>query len=99
MKQPKDCTSIFDIRDAVNEYDRQIIELLGKRTKYVHEAMRFKKSEEDIRRPGHIPALIEERRRLARENGVDPDFVAKIYQILVDHSFDLQVAALKARTR
>jgi isochorismate pyruvate lyase len=99
MKQPKDCTSIFDIRDAVNEYDRQIIELLGKRTKYVHEAMRFKNSEEEIRRPGHIPALIEERRRLARENGVDPEFVAKIYQILVDHSFDMQAAALKARSK
>lgn len=97
MKALKDCSSILDIRDAVNEYDRQIIKLLGERTKYVHEAMRFKSSEEEIRRPGHIPALIEERRRLARENEVDPEFVAKIYQILVDHSFDVQVGMLKAR--
>ena len=47
----------------------------------------------------NIPALIEERRRLARENGVDPEFVAKIYQILVDHSFDMQVETLKARSK
>jgi isochorismate pyruvate lyase len=90
MKEPAACTGIQDIRDAVNEYDRQIIELLGKRTRYVHEAVRFKKSENDIRRPGHIPALIEQRRTWAKEYGVDPDFVAKIYQILVDHSFDVQ---------
>lgn len=90
MKEPQDCNDIFDIRDAVNEYDRQIIELLGKRTQYVHEAVRFKKSEDDIRRPGHIPALIEQRRKWAKEYGVDQDFVAQIYQILVDHSFDVQ---------
>lgn len=95
MKEPQDCRDIFDIRDAVNECDRQIIELLGKRTKYVHEAVRFKKSEDDIRRPGHIPALIEQRRTWATEYGVDPDFVANIYQTLVDHSFDVQADLFK----
>lgn len=76
----------------MNEYDHEIIKLLGQRTNYVREALRFKASEDDIRRPGHIPALIEQRRKWARENGVDPDFVAQIYQILVDHSFDVQAA-------
>jgi isochorismate pyruvate lyase len=99
MKETQDCKDIFDIRDAVNEYDRQIIELLGKRTKYVHEAVRFKKSEDDVRRPGHIPALIEQRRTWAAEYGVDPDFVAKIYQTLVDHSFDVQASLLAAKGR
>lgn len=97
MKAPQDCKDIFDIRDAVNAYDREIIELLGKRTRYVHEAVRFKQSEDDVRRPGHIPALIDQRRAWAKEFGVDPDFVADIYQTLVDHSFDVQAAMLKAR--
>ena len=95
MKEPQDCNDIFDIRDAVNEYDRQIIELLGKRTQYVHEAVRFKKSEDDIRKPSHIPALIEQRRTWATEYGVDPGFVAGIYQTLVDHSFDVQADLFK----
>lgn len=95
MKSPAECKDIQDIRDAVNEYDRQIIELLGKRTRYVHEAVRFKKSEDDIRRPGHIPALIEQRRAWAKEYGVDPGFVANIYQTLVDHSFDVQADLCK----
>lgn len=95
MKEPADCRDILDIREAVNEYDRQIIELLGKRTRYVHEAVRFKKSEDDVRRPGHIPALIGQRRKWAKEYGVDPEFVANIYQTLVDHSFDVQADLLK----
>ncbi len=96
MKTPAECNDIQDIRDAVNAYDREIIELLGKRTRYVHEAVRFKNSESDIRRPGHIPALIEQRREWARQYGVDPEFVADIYQRLVDHSFDVQAAMWKA---
>ena len=91
MKKPENCTGIQDIRDAVNEYDRRIIALLGKRTKYVHEAVRFKASERDIRKPGHIPALLRQRRKWAKEHGVDAAFVEKIYRILTDHSFDVQV--------
>lgn len=95
MKAPEDCKDIQDIRDAVNALDREIIEILGKRTRYVHEAVRFKKSEDDIRKPGHIPALIEQRRTWATEYGVDPGFVAGIYQSLVDHSFDVQADLFK----
>ena len=49
----------------------------------------------DIRRPGHIPALIEQRRKWAKEYGVDQDFVAQIHQILVDHSFDVPADLFK----
>jgi isochorismate pyruvate lyase len=90
MKEPKDCKDIQDIRDAVNALDQEIIKILGNRTRYVHEAVRFKQSEQDIRKPGHIPALLEKRREWAKQYGVDPDFVEKIYKILTDHSFDVQ---------
>jgi len=95
MKKPAECTGIQDIRDAVNEYDRRIIALLGERTKYVHEAVRFKQSEADIRTPGHIPALLRQRRKWAEEQGVDADFVEEIYRILTDHSFEVQVKLWK----
>ena len=90
MKKPDECQSILDIRDAVNEYDHRIIQLLGERYVYVREAVRFKKGEEDIRRPGHIAELLEQRRAWAREANVDEDFVESIYRTLTDHSFDLQ---------
>ena len=99
MKKPEQCTGIQDIRDAVNEYDRQIIALLGERTKYVHEAVRFKKSESDIRAPGHIPALLQQRRKWAEEHGVDADFVEYLYRILTEHSFNVQVKLWKNANR
>lgn len=99
MKKPENCTGIQDIRDAVNEYDRRIIALLGMRTKYVHEAVRFKTSVRDIRKPGHIPALLKQRRRWAKEHGVDADFVEKIYRILTGHSFDVQAKLWRKANR
>lgn len=99
MKKPEECTGIQDIRDAVNEYDRQIIALLGERTKYVYEAVRFKTSESDIRAPGHIPALLQERRKWAKQCGVDADFIEKLYRMLTDHSFDVQVKLWKKERR
>jgi isochorismate pyruvate lyase len=97
MKEPKDCKDIADIRDAVNALDHEIIKLLGNRTRYVHEAVRFKKSEDDIRRPGHIPALLDKRREWARQYGVDESFVERIYRLLTDHSFDVQAQLFKRK--
>jgi isochorismate pyruvate lyase len=48
MKKPVECTNIDEIRNEIDAIDKQIIELLGKRLKYVTEIVRFKKDEEDI---------------------------------------------------
>jgi len=39
MKLPNDCENIFDIREAIDSIDKEIIDLIGKRAGYVHSAV------------------------------------------------------------
>ena len=83
MKAPEDCRSLEDVREAINFLDRQIIGLIGKRALYVKAAARFKTGEESVRAPERQKKMLEERRRLAEEENLDPDVIEKIYQDLV----------------
>ena len=99
MKAPEACENLQDVRDACDAIDRDIVALLGKRMPYVRTAVRFKRSEADIMQPDKMPAFMRERREWAAEEKLDPDFVEHLYQVLVDHSFEVQLALWRAAKR
>jgi isochorismate pyruvate lyase len=96
MKQPGECENLADIREACDAIDREILRLLGKRMPYVKEAVRFKTSEEDIRHPDKMPSFMQARREWAVAEGIDPGYVENLYQVLVDHSFEVQAGLWRA---
>jgi len=86
MKPVKDCKNIEDIRRAIDELDEGIITLLGKRYEYVKEIVKFKeKNEESIVAKARREAVIRSRRKLAVENGLDPDVIEELYRKLINH--------------
>ena len=86
MKPVKDCKNIEDIRRAIDELDEEIITLLGKRYQYVKEIVKFKeKNEESIVAKARREAVIRSRRKLAVENGLDPDVIEELYRNLINH--------------
>ena len=99
MKKPEACENLQDVREACDDIDRQIVALLGKRMPYVRTAVRFKRGETDITQPDKMPAFMRERRLWAADEGLDADFVERLYQVLVDHSFVVQLALWRAGQR
>ena len=99
MKDPEACESLQDVRDACDAIDREILALLGKRMPSVRTAVRFKRGEADIMQPDKMPAFMRERREWAADEGLDADFVERLYQVLVDHSFQVQIALWRAGQR
>ena len=86
MKPAKDCENIEDIRRAIDELDKEIITLLGKRYQYVKEIVKFKeKNEESIVAKERRESVIRSRRKLAVENGLDPDVIEELYRDLIKH--------------
>jgi isochorismate pyruvate lyase len=85
MKSPSDCTSLQDVRDAVDAIDREIVALLGQRALYVAAAAAFKTSEGAVRAPARVEALLLARREWAQEQGLDPDFVEQLYRRIVEY--------------
>lgn len=88
MKSPEDCSSIEDVRDAIDELDRSIISTLGKRFAYVKAVTRFKRTEEDIQAPERYQAVLQTRREWAQDAGLSPDAIEKMYTDLIAHFID-----------
>lgn len=86
VKEPNACADLSDVRAAVRDIDREIVQLLARRERFVHAAVQFKKSESELRDRTHIPGNIEQRRAWAKEFGANADLVANIYRVIFDHS-------------
>ncbi|MCO4798030.1 MAG: isochorismate lyase [Colwelliaceae bacterium] len=83
--QPQDCKNMDDIRVEIDNMDRLIIEILGKRFKYVQAAAKFKTSETSVRAPERFKAMIAKRREWACKEGLSAEAIEKMYRDLVNH--------------
>ncbi len=85
MKAADQCTTIHDIREAIDQLEHEIVELLGKRYQYVKAIVQFKTDEASVKAPDRVAAMMQKRRAWAEEVGMSPDVIEKLYRDLIDH--------------
>lgn len=85
LKPPDECSSINEIRDAIDTIDHGIVAALGQRFEYVKAIMRFKSTADDVRAPQRYQAVLQQRRDWATEEGLDPDVVEQLYSDLIGY--------------
>ena len=85
MRSPEACANVEDVRGAIDELDREVLRLLGRRADYVAAAARFKTDQGSVRAPDRQKAVMASRRRWAEEENLDPDFVERLYGSIVSH--------------
>jgi isochorismate pyruvate lyase len=83
MKEVKDCTTIEEIRESIDEIDYQILTSFGKRLEYVKAIVKFKSDAEGIVAKERQVEVFQKRRDWAEELGLDPDLFEEIYKMLV----------------
>lgn len=72
---PSECASLADVRAEIDRVDREVLDLLALRARYVAAAAPFKSSEHDVQAPDRVRAMLETRRAWATKRGLDEDFV------------------------
>lgn len=85
MKAPEACASIEEVRGAIDELDREVLRLLGRRAGYVSAAARFKTDQRSVRASERQKAMLALRRRWAEEEDLDPNFAEDLYESIVSH--------------
>lgn len=83
--EPQDCSGMDEIRVEIDNMDRDIISILGKRFEYVKAASKFKSSRTSVVAPERVTAMIAKRRDWAEAEGLSPDAIEKMYRDLVDY--------------
>ena len=95
MKDPDECANIHEVREEIDIIDREVIDALSKRFKYVVAAARFKTSEASVRAPDRFHAMLQQRREWALESGLNPDVVENLYRELVNYYIEEELKLLK----
>jgi isochorismate pyruvate lyase len=98
MKNPNECSDINEIRHEIDEIDRLVINLLGKRFEYVKAASKFKTGEESVKAPERFRAMLAQRRDWAIGEGLNPDAIEKMYFDLVTHFIQEELKFFNSRT-
>ena len=97
--EPGNCSSMADIRVEIDNMDRDIIAILGKRFEYVKAAAQFKTSATSVRAPERFKAMLEQRRVWASAEGLSPDAIEKMYSDLVNHFINEEMIKWQAEER
>jgi len=85
ISSPESCKNIDEIRSAIDAIDLEVIQLIGKRFKYVKAASKFKVNEEAVKAPERFKNMLLQRRNWASIEGLNPDVIEKVYRDLVNY--------------
>lgn len=77
------CESLEQAREKIDAIDTALIEMIATRQFYVDQAVRFKKSIQDVQSPERVEQIIQKVRAQAVELGIDPDLVEQLYRAMI----------------
>jgi isochorismate pyruvate lyase len=90
VKNPKACESIGEIREALDQIDMEIIQLLTDRHQYVKEIVKFKSSDDGIVAKERQALVFDQRKAWALECGLDPELIEDIFRLLIEKNIQMQ---------
>jgi isochorismate pyruvate lyase len=95
MIDPERCTTIAEVRAAIDDLDAEILTLLGKRFRFIEAAARVKNSPAEVRDQTRIAEVIERVRGLARDAAVPEDLVAHFYEEMIETAIAIELQQFK----
>ena len=99
LKKPNQCISLEEVRNEIDKIDYKIIQLFSERMKYVEAVVTFKSDEEGIVAAGRKEQVINERAKWAKDQGLDPQTIGKIYTLLIDRNIKHELELLEERQK
>lgn len=89
------CNSLEEVRENIDRIDDNIIKLIAERGSYVLQASEFKKSEEGVKAPARVEAVIQKVRGKALEYGANPDMVEALYREMISRFVSMEMDEFK----
>lgn len=87
MRKPADCRDMNELRQAIDQIDRDLMQMLVRRMGYIDRAIELKPAEN---MPARVTSRVEEVAQNARENaqtaGFDPDLAEQIWRGMIEWS-------------
>ena len=93
--EPKECTSLEDVRNEIDKIDLKIVDLMAARNNYIKQLAHFKDSVEKIKEESRIDAVINRVRAHGIEQGLSPNLIEEIFHIMIDNMVETEIAEFR----
>lgn len=80
------CTTMSEVRTAIDSLDRRLVELLAERMRYIEAAARIKTERSAVRDEWRKADVIAKVRAAAKEAGFPEQLAAQLWDVLVEGS-------------
>ena len=91
----KECNSLEEVRTEVDKLDDQIVELIAARNAYIHQAVKFKQSVEEVKAEERIADVISHVRAQAISLDLSPNLVNDLYVRMTDEMVESEISEFK----
>ncbi|WP_345993196.1 chorismate mutase [Sulfurimonas sp. HSL-1716] len=91
----KQCTSLQEVREEIDKLDDEIVELIAKRNRYVHQAASFKESVEEVKAPERVDAVLQKVRHKALSLNLSPNLISELYKIMINEMVESEIAEFR----
>lgn len=89
MKEPKDCTTMAEVRAGIDRLDADLVALFARRVAYIDAAARIKAQLGlAARLEDRVEEVVANVRRHAAAHGLPPDKLEKLWRRLIDWSIE-----------
>ncbi|MBJ9951901.1 MULTISPECIES: chorismate mutase [unclassified Acinetobacter] len=95
MIKKEKCESLEQVRDRIDHLDQELIELIAARQYYVDQAVRFKRTAEDVQSPERVQQVINKVRQKAMDVGTNPDLIEMLYREMIQHFIQRELKEIR----
>ena len=89
------CENLEQARAKIDLIDQALIEMIATRQFYIDQAVRFKRTAEEVQSPERVQQVINKVREQAIQLHTDPDLVEKIYREMIQHFIQRELKEIR----
>ncbi len=91
---PKDCSSMDQVRDGIDEIDEALVDLVAERFIYVNRAWQLKNAPSDAVVPWRVTQVIDKVKARAEKRGLPPELVEALWRQMIGWFIQYEEAKL-----
>ena len=91
----KQCNSLEEVRNAIDELDTKLVDLISERSHLIRQAAAFKQSVEEVKAEDRIDFILQRVRHHAIKKGVSPNMISDLFVIMIDEMVETEIAEFR----
>ena len=94
----KQCKTLEEVRAEIDKIDDELVELIAKRNRYIHQAATFKNSIEEVKADERVDYIKQRVRAKAIELDISPNMISELFTKMIDEMVESEIAQFRDTT-